>query len=136
MFLLFYCFIFFVLNNIFILLYNNNHNYNYIILNNINKMPYAVDSVLSGVNFIATTITNATIKSTSPFTNQDSEKLENMTTGQLILFFFILTLLLYIIMCLGAIIFNISIVKIFPSVKKVSTIDFFGLYIVTHLLFC
>ena len=97
-------------------------------------MPYNVNSVLSGVNFIATTITNATTK--SPFTNQGSENLENMTTGQLILFFFILTLLLYFIMLIGAIIFNISVVKIFPSIKKVSTIDFLGLYIVTHLLFC
>ena len=97
-------------------------------------MPYNINSVLSGVNLIATTITNATIK--APFTNQGSENLENMSTGQLILFFFILTILLYIIMYLGAIIFNISVVKIFSSVKKVSTLDFFGLYIVTHLLFC
>ena len=39
-------------------------------------------------------------------------------------------------MYLGGLVFNMSVVKIFPSVKKVSTLDFFGLYIVLHMLFC
>ena len=97
-------------------------------------MPYPISSVLDGVDFIATTITNATIK--SPFTNQGTENLQDMSSGQYLIYFLILILLLYFIMFIGALVFNISIVKIFPSVKKVSTLDFFGIYIVIHLLVC
>jgi hypothetical protein len=97
-------------------------------------MPYPISSVISGANFIATTITNASI--CAPFTNQGSENLQDMSSGQYLIYFLILILLLYFIMFIGALVFNISIVKIFPSVKKVSTLDFFGLYIVIHLLFC
>ena len=43
---------------------------------------------------------------------------------------------MYLIMLLGTFVFNTSVVKIFPSVKKVSILDFFGLYIVLHLLLC
>ena len=108
-------------------------------------MPYAIKSILDGVDFIATTITNAStsspftnqgIKNLPPMTNQGIENLPPMTTGQIIIYFFILFVLLYFIMFIGSLVFNMSIVKIFPSVKKVSTIDFFGLYIVSHLLFC
>ena len=53
-----------------------------------------------------------------------------------LLYFIILIFLIMLTMWIGAFIFNASVVKIFPSVKKVSTVDFFGLYIVIHLLFC
>ena len=59
-----------------------------------------------------------------------------MNGGQQLLFMFVLFVLIYFTMYLGGMIFNMSVVKIFPSVKKVSTMDFFGLYIVLHLLFC
>ena len=69
----------------------------------------------------------------SKFMNQNTNEI---TTGQSVVFFFILMFTLYLTMLIGAFIFNTSFVKIFPSVKKVSVLDFFGLYIVLHLLFC
>jgi len=69
----------------------------------------------------------------SKFMNQNTNEI---TTGQSVVFFVILMFIIYFTMLIGAFVFNTSIVKIFPSVKKVSVIDFFGLYIVLHLLFC
>ena len=74
------------------------------------------------------------IKEKEPFTN--NQNMEDMNGGQQLLFIFVLFVLIYFTMFLGAIIFNMSVVKIFPSVKQVTTMDFFGLYVVLHLLFC
>lgn len=51
-------------------------------------------------------------------------------------FIIVFTLALIITILLGMFIFNMTIPKIFPSVRKVSFIEFFGLYIITHMLFC
>jgi hypothetical protein len=94
------------------------------------QMP---NSVLSGLSSLALQA-NKYISSTSNFSNNNG--MENMSPDQGLLFFIIFILLIYFTMYLGAFVFNASIVKIFPSVKKVNTLDFFGLYIVLHLLFC
>ena len=74
------------------------------------------------------------LMTTSPFSS--NKGIDNMNSGQGFVFFIILILLIYLTMMLGAFVFNTSVVKIMPSLKKVTTLDFFGLYIVIHLLFC
>jgi hypothetical protein len=92
---------------------------------------------ISSINKIANHITSSVIPGTgvSKFTDVNTG-LYNLDPGQQILYFIILVLLIYITMWLGSMVFNLSIPNIFPTVKKVSTLDFFGLYIVIHLLFC
>jgi hypothetical protein len=69
----------------------------------------------------------------SHFANQNPNE---MSLGQTFFSFIILGLVVYLTMWLGSFVFNTSVVKIFPSVKKASILDFFGLYIVLHLLMC
>ena len=78
-------------------------------------------------------IVSAVSTTKAPFTNNNMNESYN---NQGLLFYIILILLILLIMWIGSFVFNESVVKIFPSTKKVSTLDFFGLYIVTHLLFC
>lgn len=60
-----------------------------------------------------------------------------LNSFQILLSVIIFIILLTFIMCIGAYIFNNSVVKIMPSImKKISVVDFLGLYIVTHILFC
>jgi hypothetical protein len=78
-------------------------------------------------------LTKALTGNKAGFTNNT---IEDMNSGEQLLFIFVLFTLIYFSMYLGGLVFNMSVVKIFPSVKKVSTLDFFGLYIVIHMLFC
>ena len=56
---------------------------------------------------------------------------------QMLLSVIIFIILLTFVMWVGAYIFNNSVVKTMPSImKKISVVDFLGLYIVTHILFC
>jgi hypothetical protein len=87
---------------------------------------------------IFSTLTNVTEKLTqtlskSPFTNQSVDKMDGV---QQLIYLVIFFVLIYLIMFIGCMIFNTSVVKTFSSVKHISTMDFFGLYIVIHLLFC
>jgi hypothetical protein len=91
-------------------------------------MTLSVDALTNATKMLTNSLTN-----TSAFSNQS---IEEMNGGQQLLFIFVLFVLIYFTMYLGAMIFNMSVVKIFPSVKQVSTMDFFGLYVVLHLLFC
>jgi hypothetical protein len=91
-------------------------------------MTLSVDALTNATKMLTNSLTNK-----SPFSNQS---IEEMNGGQQLLFIFVLFVLIYFTMYLGAMIFNMSVVKIFPSVKQVSTMDFFGLYVVLHLLFC
>ena len=84
----------------------------------------------------ASVLTNGIKPTSSPFTNQGMQGMQGMDPGQQVLYIIILMLLILLTMWVGAYIFNQSVVNIFPSVKKVSVLDFFGLYIVLHLLFC
>ena len=55
---------------------------------------------------------------------------DNMSFSEFLIFLIVFVVLLVIIILLGTIIFNLTIPKIFPSVRKVSTIEFFGLYVI------
>ena len=95
------------------------------------KLP----SVLGGLGGLGTLALKAnSMISPSQFSNRNS--IDNMDADQGILFFIILIILIYLVMLLGAFIFNMSVIKIFPSTKKITTLDFFGLYIVIKILFC
>ena len=90
---------------------------------------------LSSIINLASTVQNTLTGNKTSFTNHGTVDL-NISAGQSFLFFVILIITMYLIMLLGTFVFNTSVVKIFPSVKKVSILDFFGLYIVLHLLLC
>jgi len=92
-------------------------------------MSLLVSALTNATKIISNTLTNK-----APFTNY--QNIEDMNGGQQLLFIFVLFMLIYFTMYLGGMIFNMSVVKIFPSVKQVTTMDFFGLYVVLHLLFC
>ena len=91
-------------------------------------MSLSISALTNATKIVSNTLTNK-----AAFTNQG---VEDMNGGQQLLFIFVLFVLMYFTMFLGSMIFNISVVKIFPSVKQVTTMDFFGLYVVLHLLFC
>jgi len=74
------------------------------------------------------------VGSKSPFTNQDN--VQKMTPVQYILFIIILLLLIALMNFIGAALFNMSVVKIIPSIKTIDTLHFFVLNIVLHMLFC
>jgi hypothetical protein len=95
-------------------------------------MSLSVSALSNATKIVSNILSPVTTK--APFTNY--QNMEDMNGGQQLLFIFVLFVLIYFTMFLGAIIFNMSVVKIFPSVKQVTTMDFFGLYIVLHLLFC
>ena len=96
-------------------------------------------SVLSGLSTLALKANALIAPTQSTFVNNGMNGMNGMVImkpEQGFLFFLILVLLIFLTMWLGAYVFNTSVVKIFPDVKKVSFIDFFGLYIVIHILFC
>ena len=100
-------------------------------------MALSVDMLLNAAN-IVTTATTAVTKQAA-FTNQGmqgNQGVQDMNFGQFMLFCLIFFILLYLTMYLGSLIFNVTIVKMFPTIKRVSTLDFFGLYVILHILFC
>ena len=93
-------------------------------------MTLSVSSIQSMANGISNTLSGK-----SAFTN-NNDTLEEMSFGQQLIYFFVLFIIIYFVMFIGSVIFNDSVVRIFPGVKKVNTTDFLGLYIVLHMLFC
>ena len=94
----------------------------------------------SAVNTIAKLISNKLkpLNTKQAFTDvsmYNNGSSENMDVSQLFVFFIVFILLLFIIIVLGTIIFNMTIPRIVPSIRKVSTIEFFGLYVILHILF-
>ena len=59
----------------------------------------------------------------------------NMSGGQLLTFVIVFILSVLLLMFLGAWVFNTSIPQIIPGIKKITMLEFFGLYIVCHILF-
>ena len=88
--------------------------------------------VLSGISSLVTSIQKM-LPNKAPFMNHGIIEMDNT---QWIMFYLIFILLLYLTILIGTFIFNTSVTNIFPSVKKITMTDFFGLYIITHLLFC
>ena len=93
----------------------------------------AIGSGLTLLPNLASQISSSMMPAPAPFSNNGSG---TGTAENGFLFFVILILLIFLTMWIGAFIFNTSVIKIFPSTKKVTVVEFFGLYIVTHLLFC
>ena len=73
----------------------------------------------------------------SPFTD-----VSELNYSQVLSIVMLLTLIIYIIlitlyMMIGTYVFNHSVINVMPSIlKKISVLDFLGLYIVIHILFC
>jgi hypothetical protein len=94
---------------------------------------------LSGLSSIALQVQSIIKPTKAPFANKEMGGMGGMggmDASQGVIFLVILMLLLYLTMLIGSYIFNTSVVKIFPSTKSVTTLDFFGLYIVLHILLC
>ena len=95
-------------------------------------MSSNITNLLSNSNL--SSLASSIVLSRSPFTNQNN--LQDMTPGQYILFFIILLLLIILVNYIGSVLFNMSVVKIMPSIKPIDTLHFFILNIVLHMLFC
>jgi hypothetical protein len=84
----------------------------------------------------ASVLTNLMKGTKSGFDNQiDYTNVSDMSFGQFIVFSVVLVIMILIIVWVGSYIFNHSVVNVIPCVKPVSILDFFGLYIITHMLF-
>jgi hypothetical protein len=91
-------------------------------------MALTVEALTNCASYVSNTLTPSRFGNRVP--------MEQMDAGQFLLFVITFLIVLYIFMLLGAFIFNNSVVKVMPSIKRVSVMDFFGLYIVLHILFC
>ncbi len=63
-----------------------------------------------------------------------SIELNTISSNNMITFILIFILSVWILMLLGTWIFNNTIPKLIPSIRKASVLEFFGLYIVLHIL--
>jgi len=68
------------------------------------------------------------------YASKDNE-VSNMTSSQLLTFIIVFALSVWLLMLIGAWIFNSSIPRIIPAVHKITVLEFFGLYLVCHILF-
>lgn len=86
---------------------------------------------------LSTGIAKMTIPTTKAnFADVISTNPNDMTLQQWIIFLISFLLMLFVMMYLGKLVFNMTIPKIIPSIRKVSTSEFFGLYVILHILFC
>jgi hypothetical protein len=92
-------------------------------------------SLVSTLSSIAAAIPTSISKQGFANVMSINNDINNMTGSQLLTFIIVFTLCVWLLMFLGAWIFNTSIPNIIPSVRKVSVVDFFGLYIICHILF-
>ena len=92
-------------------------------------MTFSISAITDSAKYISNVIKG----NPSPFMNRGMSEID---PGQQILFIIILILLTYLTMWFGTFVYNTSVVNISSSLKPLSTLDFFGLYIVIHLLFC
>ena len=65
----------------------------------------------------------------------NDKEIANMAGDQLLIFIIVFALSVWLLMFIGTQIFNTSIPRIFPSVRKITLLEFFGLYLVCHILF-
>lgn len=90
-------------------------------------------SLVSTISSMVAAITPSNGK--APFANVNAEDLTQASTGQVLMFVLVFAFSVWLLMFLGAWIFNSSIPKIFPAANKVTVLQFFGLYIICHILF-
>ena len=85
-------------------------------------------------------MSGALMQLVSRFTNVITrENFEDVTTASptaILLLLINLTLAILLISFIGQILFNNVLVKVIPTVNKITLLQFLGLYILTHLLFC
>jgi hypothetical protein len=86
------------------------------------------------LNSIATSV--AKLSSAIGVSRFEDINQDKMTFSQWVIFIAVFLLLLFILMFLGTIVFNNTNPKIIPSIRKVNTSEFFGLYVILHILFC
>jgi len=60
---------------------------------------------------------------------------KDLTTTQTIVFISVFLLTLFVVMYCCTCIYNTVVLKAIPSLKRLTTFEFFGLYIITHILF-
>ena len=77
-------------------------------------------------SFVSGSLTN------SPFTG--SMDMNSMSGAQVVVFVIVYLLALLIVMAIGAFLFNNILVKIVSCTRKVSVLEFFGLYVVLQIL--
>ena len=65
----------------------------------------------------------------------NNDDMVNLSSGQMIIFIIVFALSVWLLMFLGGWVFNTSIPRFIPAVRKITTLEFFGLYIVCHILF-
>ena len=80
---------------------------------------------------ISTFVSNGLAKST--FTT-DATPIDQMTPAQVVLFIIVFLLALFIVMAIGTYFFNNVLVKVFSNARKVTVIEFLGLYITLQIL--
>jgi len=89
------------------------------------------------MGFTLSNITNLSTQLSTLATGKSAfTDVSNMSIVQFFISIIIFLIILTFIMWVGAFIFNHSLVKVFPSVNKISVGNFLGLYIVLHILFC
>ena len=94
-------------------------------------------SLISALSSMAAAIPGGSMKQgfANVISMSNDKEIENMTGGQLLTFIIVFALSVWLLMFIGTQIFNTSIPRIFPSVRKITLLEFFGLYLVCHILF-
>ena len=93
-------------------------------------------SLVSALSSIAATITGGSKQGFDNVISMSNDKeISKMASGQLLIFIIVFVISIWFLMLIGSWVFNSSIPRIIPSVRKITVIEFFGLYIVCHILF-
>lgn len=93
-------------------------------------------SLISAISSVAAAIPSGSKQGFANVISMSNDKdIVNMTSGQLLTFILVFVLSVWLLMLIGAWIFNSSIPRIIPSVRKITVLEFFGLYLVCHILF-
>lgn len=96
-------------------------------------------SLVSALSKLATVIPGGKLIK-QPFVNVNlnnnlANDITHMSGRELLTFIIVFALSVWLLMFLGAWIFNTSIPRFIPGIKKITVLEFFGLYIVCHILF-
>ena len=93
-------------------------------------------SLISAISSIAAAIPGGSKQGFSNIMSMSNDKdMTNITSGQLLTFIIVFMISVWLLMFIGAWVFNTSIPHIIPAVRKITVLEFFGLYLVCHILF-
>ena len=79
---------------------------------------------------------NLVSKFTSVVSREKFDDIQTMSTGGIIMVIINLIIAMLIICWIGQWLFNSVLIKVVPSIHKIAFVEFLGLYILTHILFC